>query len=240
MIARRFEDLRSWQLARAFKLAVYQLIVVPPLSNDERLVGQLREAARSAVSHVSEGFGRFDPLDFARFVKMARASLVECKNHLVDAVDSGLISETTREEHSNKADAALAELGGLLDYLQSPEAKRNAERIRQTRFERRRRRNRPSDSERRVGMRRLIGRRRGIPPALVEEHAAGHQSAPDSGHQQEDAGHREHSENHIDGDVARGGRLLGEIDDDGLLLEEGEHHSLGDEFSLLDWPADSY
>ena len=74
-----------------FQARGYQLIEVPPLSNDERLVGQLREASRSAVSQVSEGFGRFDPLDFARFVKMARASIVERKNHLVDAVDAGVI-----------------------------------------------------------------------------------------------------------------------------------------------------
>jgi hypothetical protein len=72
---------------------------------------------------------------------MAKASLLECKNHLVDAVDQHLISETTRLEHSNAADDALKENGGLLDYLQSPEAKRNAERIRQARIERRRKRN---------------------------------------------------------------------------------------------------
>jgi hypothetical protein len=35
---------------------------------------------------------------------------------------------------------AMKEIGGLLDYLQSPEAKRNADRIRQQRMERRRRR----------------------------------------------------------------------------------------------------
>ena len=139
MNARRFDELRAWQLARAFKLGIYRLIESPPLVTDERLVTQLREASRSAVSHVSEGFGRFDPLDFARFVKMAKASLIECKNHLIDAVDRGHISEETRKDHTDRADAALAEMGGLLDYLQSPEARRNAERIRQARFERRRR-----------------------------------------------------------------------------------------------------
>lgn len=112
MVARRFEDLRAWQLARVFKLGIYQLIEGPPLSHDENLAGQLREAARSAVSQITEGFGRFDPLDFARFVKMARASLIECKNHLIDAVDRRLISEDVRREHADRADAALAEIGG--------------------------------------------------------------------------------------------------------------------------------
>jgi four helix bundle protein len=119
--ARRFEDLRAWQAARTFKLSVYRLIEAPALAQDERLATQLREASRSAVSHISEGFGRFDPLDFARFVKMAKASLIECKNHLVDAVDQGHISEQTRINQAAIADTALSEIGGLLDYLQSPE-----------------------------------------------------------------------------------------------------------------------
>jgi four helix bundle protein len=137
MPAKTFRDLRAWQAARAFKLAVYGLIELPPLSRDERLSTQLREAAASAVSDISEGFGRFDPPDFARFVKMGKASLLECQNHLQDAVDRRYITDQTREQLDAKAREALIEIGGLLDYLQSPEAKRNAERIKQKRFERR-------------------------------------------------------------------------------------------------------
>jgi four helix bundle protein len=135
-----FRELRAWQTTYAFKLAVYRLIATGPLSQDERLSKQLREAAASAASHVCEGFGRFDPVDFARFVKMGRASLMECRNHLQDAVDRGHITDDLRQEHEAKAQEALKEMGGLLDYLQSPEAKHNAERIRQKRFERRNRR----------------------------------------------------------------------------------------------------
>jgi four helix bundle protein len=140
MTAETFRDLRAWQTTYAFKLAVYRLIDSGPISQDERLSTQLREAAASAASHVCEGFGRFDPVDFARFVKMGRASLMECRNHLQDAVDRGHITDGLRQEHEAKAQEALKEMGGLLDYLQSPEAKRNAERIRQKRFERRNRR----------------------------------------------------------------------------------------------------
>jgi four helix bundle protein len=146
MPAKTFRDLRAWQAARAFKLSVYALIELPPLSRDERLSTQLREAAASAVSHISEGFGRFDPPDFARFVKMGKASLLECQNHLQDAVDRRYISEKTRQELDARAQEALIEIGGLLDYLQSPEAKRNAERIKQKRFERRNRRPNPEPS----------------------------------------------------------------------------------------------
>jgi four helix bundle protein len=141
MTARTFRELRAWQAAREFKLEIYRVIETGPLSRDERLQKQLREAAASAPSHISEGFGRFDPADFARFVKMARASIMECRNHLDDAVDRGHISNETRRDLDQIAQPALSEIGGLLDYLHSPEAKRNADRVRQKRIERRAKRN---------------------------------------------------------------------------------------------------
>ena len=141
MIARTFRDLRAWQAAYAFKVRVYELIESGSLSKDEYFQKQLREAAASATSQISEGFGRFDPADFGRFVKMARASLLECQNHLEDAVDRHYITDADRHEYDKLVQQALREIGGLLDYLQSPEAKRDAERIRQKREERRERRN---------------------------------------------------------------------------------------------------
>jgi four helix bundle protein len=121
-------------------LGIYELTACRPLAGDLNLCEQLREAAASAPSNISEGFGRFDPPDFARLVKIAKASILECQNHLIDAVDRGHITDAVRQQHADKAREVLREVAGLLDYLQSPEAKRNAERIRQQRFERRRKR----------------------------------------------------------------------------------------------------
>jgi cytochrome oxidase assembly protein ShyY1 len=91
---------------------------------------------------VAEGFGRFSPPDFARFVVMARASLMESQNHLIDLVDRGYITNEERTALNQLAETALQEVTGLLEYLQSPEALRNARRARErriaTRAERRR------------------------------------------------------------------------------------------------------
>jgi four helix bundle protein len=147
--ASSFRELRAWQLAQAFKLGIYELIARKPLAADFPLCDQLREAAASAPSNISEGFGRFDPADFARLVKIAKASLIECQNHLQDAVDRGHISIEICRRHTTRSDEALREIAGLIDYLQSPAAKQNAERIRRKRIERReqRLRRRPTDSE---------------------------------------------------------------------------------------------
>jgi four helix bundle protein len=140
MAIRHFTESRSWQAARAFKLGIYRLCDSGALARDDRLRGQLREAAASAVSHVAEGFGRFDPIDHARFLKMSRASLLECLNHLQDAVDRGYIADGVRDTQTRNAQTALKEIGGFLDYLQSPEAAENAKRVKSTRFQRRRKR----------------------------------------------------------------------------------------------------
>jgi four helix bundle protein len=134
---RSFRDLRAWQTSRQFKLAIYRLTNEGALGRDFRLRDQLREAAASAVSQVAEGFGRFNPADFARFLGMAKASLIEVQNHLQDAVDRGHISEETRAEHDVLAQATLRDLIALLEYLQSPKAIQNAQRARARRQERR-------------------------------------------------------------------------------------------------------
>ena len=134
---RSLDELRAWQASLKFKRAVYGLIDSGVFAKDFKLEGQLREASRSAVSQVAEGFGRFNPADNARFVNMARASLIECRNHLLDAVDRRLISEQTRAAHDALAQEALREIGGWLDYLQSPQAEENARRAKARRIARR-------------------------------------------------------------------------------------------------------
>lgn len=65
---------------------------------------------------------------------MARASLIESQNHLLDAVDKHYITETTRLELNALAEIALEEVTGLMEYLHTPEALRNARRARERRI----------------------------------------------------------------------------------------------------------
>lgn len=131
--ARSFRELRAWQTSRTFKVAIQRLCETRPLANDFRLRDQLRESAASAVSHIAEGFGRFSPGDFGRFMAMAKASLIEVQNHLEDAVDRGHITEC-RATHDTLAETALREVTAFLEYLQSPKAAENAQKARARRL----------------------------------------------------------------------------------------------------------
>jgi len=131
---RRFTDLRAWQACNVYKNAIYRLCEQGLLSTDSSRRRQLEDAVSGPPGHIAEGFGRFNPADFARFVVIARSSLMESQNHLRDAVDKRYITEDVRLEHDKLAEAALEEVTGLLEYLQSPEALRNARRARERRI----------------------------------------------------------------------------------------------------------
>lgn len=134
MGVQRFTDLRAWQTCNTYKNAVYRLCKQGPLARDLKLRAQLEDSVAGPPANIAEGFGRFSPPDFARFVVIARASLIESQNHLRDAKDKEHITEEVRLEHDYLAEAALQETTGLIEYLQSPEALRNARRARERRM----------------------------------------------------------------------------------------------------------
>jgi hypothetical protein len=59
---------------------------------------------------------------------------MESQNHLRDFVDKKYITEAQRLELDGLAETALEEVTGLMEYLQSPEALRNARRARERRI----------------------------------------------------------------------------------------------------------
>ena len=95
---------------------------------------QFEDSVAGPPAHLAEGFGRFSPPDFARYCVMARASLMESQNHLIDAVDSGYMTEEMRAGLNAMAEVSLEEVTGLMEYLQSPEALKNARKARERRI----------------------------------------------------------------------------------------------------------
>ena len=91
--ARHFSELDCWQLSNDFKREIYRIAERPALTRDRDLYHHIRDSAASAPRNIAEGFARRTHADFARFLDVARASLAESQNHLLDCVDRGYIQQ---------------------------------------------------------------------------------------------------------------------------------------------------
>jgi hypothetical protein len=83
-----------------------------------------------AQRNFPEGFGRFAPGHFARFLDHSRSSLLEVKDGLESGVERGYWSAAEVDSADRLANRAMKALSGLQRYLRSPQAKRNADRAR--------------------------------------------------------------------------------------------------------------
>jgi four helix bundle protein len=92
-IARRFEDLVVWQLAVRIRNGVYAFTETGRAAADFKFRSQIRDAASSTPSNISEGFLRYNPPEFAYFVNIAKGSLGETQNHLLHAKEQEYLSE---------------------------------------------------------------------------------------------------------------------------------------------------
>jgi four helix bundle protein len=87
---RRYSDLVTWQLAGAFKLEVYRLVrESPAASRHFKFRDQLLDSAGGPSKHIAEGFLRFSPADFCRFLDYAVSSLGEAESHVRDGLQLG-------------------------------------------------------------------------------------------------------------------------------------------------------
>ena len=111
---RDFRDLVAWQLAYELKCEVFAFTATGVASKDFKYRDQIRDSSASVHSNIAEGFGRFRPGDFARFLEYARASMVETQNHLLDGRDRGYLDASLYSRLSNLARAALKTVTHLL------------------------------------------------------------------------------------------------------------------------------
>jgi four helix bundle protein len=79
----------------------------------------MREAARSAPRNIAEGFGRYQHKDFAKFVRIAKASEVEILEHLLEAHTSGYLNPNDLAKLEHTAKKAIKAANGLIRYLES-------------------------------------------------------------------------------------------------------------------------
>jgi four helix bundle protein len=131
-----FEELDAWKLASELCDLVYAMTENGRAARDQKFQGQIRDSAASAPRNISEGFGRFNPRENANYVRWAKASLQETRNHLRHGHRQRYFSAEDFEAALTLAKRALGATTRYWQYLDScegnvpgqPPAKRPPER----------------------------------------------------------------------------------------------------------------
>ncbi|ANE52063.1 four helix bundle protein [Flavisolibacter tropicus] len=119
MAYQSFEELEVWKRARSFKNEIHTLVKRFPTEEKFRLSDQLIPSSRSINSQIAEGHGRQTNPDRLRFCIIARGSLSETLNHLIDAFDCQLISHTELDFLRVKVQEIEKLLNGYITFLQN-------------------------------------------------------------------------------------------------------------------------
>src|SRR5436309_1195706 len=108
-----YRDLIAWRKAMELVTEIYRATRTFPRDELYGLTNQLRRAAVSVPSNISEGQARYSQKEFRHFLSHARGSLVEIETQLIIGHNLGYLNE--KESHGLLARAA--ELGRILNGL---------------------------------------------------------------------------------------------------------------------------
>lgn len=117
-----FEDLKVFQGAVELMVEVYRATESYPKHEVYGLVSQIRRAAVSVVSHISEGQGRLTFGEWRQMLSQGRGSLFELMAQLIASKRLQYLDEATYAALRRQADTVGGQLLGLIRYVKRREA----------------------------------------------------------------------------------------------------------------------
>jgi four helix bundle protein len=108
-----------WHCADCLDRFIVALTGRPAVARHRDFCGQILRASGSVTDNISEGFGRYYPKEFHRYVQIARGELNETRNHLMRGLRSGYITQAEFDEGIELWGHAIRTTAGLQRYLLS-------------------------------------------------------------------------------------------------------------------------
>ena len=130
---RDYRDFDVWKLTNEVRVRIWQMTARPGFREHLWLRTQLRKAANSACANGGEGFSRYRPREFARFLDIVKGSLTEIIEHMDDVLALQLGSKAEVDEISVYCRRARGAATGLIRYLRSINAAFEPDRVHETR-----------------------------------------------------------------------------------------------------------
>ena len=114
-----FRELKVWQKAHKFVLEVYKTTQSFPQEELYGLTSQLRRAAVSTASNISEGCGYDTDREFGRFLKISAGSGSEAEYQLLLAHDLDYINSDKHHSLDEQIKEIKRMLNGLIKKLKA-------------------------------------------------------------------------------------------------------------------------
>ncbi|MDR1696633.1 MAG: four helix bundle protein [Rickettsiales bacterium] len=111
------EDMDVYKVAYQLVLSIYKMTEKFPGEEKFGLVSQMRRAAVSIVSNLSEGAARISPNELRQFIGIARGSVSELKTQIKLSCDLGMISKEQSETLQTDAERVRMMLNGFIKTL---------------------------------------------------------------------------------------------------------------------------
>ena len=121
---KRFQDLDCWKLARMVRREMVRLTRREPVCRDYRFVNQIRDAARGGTRNIAEGYSRFNPAEIVYFLAIAKSSLDETEDEMLDGLESGYWVQPEYNVVRAYLRRTHGAIRGWWRYLESAEAHR--------------------------------------------------------------------------------------------------------------------
>ncbi len=116
---KRFEDLDTWQRARELTRLIYEISSNSNFAKDFGLRDQIRRAAVSILSNISEEFERGGNKEFLVFLSYAKGSCGELRSHMYVALDQEYINDEVFVSIPDKTIELSKMIAGFMKYLQN-------------------------------------------------------------------------------------------------------------------------
>ncbi len=122
-VAKKFEDLDVWILAKDFCVNIYKITENEFLKKDFGFKDQIRRASISIISNIAEGFERNGNKEFIQFLSYAKGSAGEVRAQLYIIKELGFITENEFINLNEKITQISKMLSGFINYLKQSELK---------------------------------------------------------------------------------------------------------------------
>ena len=117
MSSQGYRDLLVWQKAMDLVTEVYKIVKMLPKEETYALSDQMRRAAVSVPSNISEGQARRSNKEFANFLSISRGSLAELETQILICIRLNYIKTSDAETAQNHVKEVARMLNVLITKL---------------------------------------------------------------------------------------------------------------------------